>query len=62
MNDKAIPRLPDTGLVKQLKDYGVPLSNKALRGNKEAKQPTLADEFLINLRIQDLQDFIGRYK
>lgn len=63
MNDKAIPRLPDMDLLNQIKNYGVPINDKQYEANKKgAIQKTLADEFLINLRIMDLQDYIQRYQ
>lgn len=56
---KAQPRLPDVNLLAGLKSYGVPICDPKY---KSAKQDTLMDKFLINMRIQDEQDFIGRYK
>lgn len=56
---KATPRLPDMNLIAGLKNYGVPICDPKA---KSAVQESLMDKFLINMRIQDEQDFIGRYK
>ena len=56
---KANPRMPDNNLLNGLRDYGVPINDTKAR---TASKETLMDKFLTNMRIQDLQDFIGRYK
>ena len=59
-------RLPDVELISQIKNYGVPVCDKRaaenLDGLKKAHNETLVSKMLINFRIRDLQDFIGRYK
>lgn len=56
------PVLPDCDLLSQVKNYGAPVSPASFRGNRSAKQESLADRFRMSLRVQDLQEFIGRYK
>ena len=50
-------------LLNQIKNYGAPICNKQYEANKKgAIQKKHADEYLIKLRIKDIQDYIQRYK